>query len=171
MIRGAFVLAILSILASGLGPGRALAVGEEEWQLAVMAGYGRLFAGADQGGGALARLEGQRGLTDALAIHATLGPSQHARAGGALAATAGVTYAVDVLRVVPFFEGGLAFVAGAGRDAVGLELGAGGEYLIDRRWAVALVARYALLPLRLRGPSGGSPLGLLSVGVRVGRVF
>jgi hypothetical protein len=167
-------LATLVLLAL---PAPCFAVGEEERQVALTAGAGRLAGGGvEAAGGALARLEGAYGLTDTLALHAALGGSWHARSGGTvstLGVVAGVTYALDVLRVVPFFEGGVAFLGqggpGPGRSDLGLEGGVGGEYLLDRYWALALVARAMVLPLRLSG-SGGTP-SLLTLALRLGRTF
>jgi hypothetical protein len=162
-------LLLLPLLAAALSR-PAAAVGEDERQLAGAAGGGWL-AGA---GGPLFRVEGQYGLSDVLALHGAVGASWHG--GGdvlATAATAGVTYALDVLRVVPFFEGGLAFLDQRGvapaRTGLGLEAGLGGEYLLDRRWALALVGRLAYLPLRLAG-RGDAPT-LLALALRLGRTF
>jgi hypothetical protein len=169
------LLALLAGLAALALPVRSFGVGAEERQVAMTGGAGRL-AGGPGGWGGLGRVEGQYGVSDTLALHLTLGVSWHGTdpAVRAVAAVAGVTYAIDVLRVVPFFEGGVAFLAQEGaasapRADLGLEVGVGGEYLLDRYWALALVARVSYLPLR---PSGlqGTP-SLLSLGVRLGRTF
>jgi hypothetical protein len=167
------VLAVVSALALAL-PARARAVGEDERQLALLAGAARLDDGS---AGLLGRIEGQFGLSDVLALHLALGASWHSRTGGTARATglaAGVTYALDVLRVVPFFEGGLAIVDQRGGDRAarldaGAEVGLGGEYLLDRRWAVALVGRFAYLPLPLSGSGGAA--SFLTLALRLGRMF
>jgi hypothetical protein len=156
-------------------PAPSAAVGEDERQLAVTAGAGRLSPAAGEAAwGPVVRLEGQYGVTDSLALHAALGGSWHG--GGpvrTLGAVAGVTYAIDVLRVVPFFEGGLAFQGQGGgppgRSDLGLEVGLGGEYLLDRSWALAVAGRVTYLPVHLSG-SGGTA-SLLSLGLRLGRTF
>jgi hypothetical protein len=165
-------LRALGILTAVALSGRAWAVGEDERQLALAGGAARLGGG----GGFLGRAEGQFGISDALALHGALGASWHPRNGGTTRATAlvaGLTYAVDVLRVVPFFEGSLAIVdqrgGGGARLDAGFEVGVGGEYLVDRHWAVALVGRLATLPLGLSG--SGSAASLLSLALRLGRTF
>jgi hypothetical protein len=137
----------------------------------VSAGYGRLTAGAERGDGGVVRLEGQYGLTESLALHGAAGVSWHGGAPArAVGLEAGATYAFDVLRVVPFVEGGLAFLhVSGGHRALGLQAGLGGEYLLDRHWGLALVARYAYLPLRLGGLADHP--GLLTVGLRLGYTF
>jgi hypothetical protein len=170
----ALVAASLAASLLALGAARtAHAVGEDEKELAAMVGAARL-AGAGVADGVLARLEGQFGLSDVLALHGAVGSSWHRLAGQAVRATsvtAGGTYAVDVLRVVPFAEAGICFLdqSGVGRRHLGIEVGVGGEYLIDRRWAVALVGRAAYLPVRLSG--AGDAASLLGVGLRLGYLF
>jgi hypothetical protein len=165
----------LAVLFVFLAASPCWAVGEEERQVAVAAGPGWLL-GDGAAAGAGGRIEAQYGVSDVLAVHAGLGASWHDRRGGtvrALALVAGVTYALDVLRVVPFLEAGVAFLdqgAAAGRRDLGVEGGLGGEYLIDRRWAVALVARGTYLPLRLGG-GGGGRRGVVGVALRLGRRF
>jgi hypothetical protein len=168
----AFQTCIIGVAALCL-PGRAWAVGEDERQVAVTAGAALLDGG---GAGPAARIEGQFGTSDVLALHVALGASWHSQAGGTARATGvavGVTYALDVLRVVPFFEGALTIVdrrgAGATRLDAGAEAGIGGEYLLDRYWSLAVVARLAYLPLRLSGAAGAP--SLLSLALRLGRVF
>ena len=149
-------------------PRPAGAVGEDEAQAAASASWGWLET---RGHGGVLRLEGQYGVTDGLALHATAGASWHgATAARAVAVEAGVTYALDILRVVPFGEAGLCVLGvAAGARGMGLQVGLGGEYLIDRHWALALVVRYAYLPLRLGGGPGRP--SLLGAGLRLGYVF
>ncbi|MBI5482752.1 MAG: hypothetical protein HY906_28110 [Deltaproteobacteria bacterium] len=64
--------------------------------------------------------------------------------GGAFA---GLRYAFDVLRVIPFVDGGIgAFFSGGaghkGRADLGVEIGIGFDYLHSRRVSFGLVARY-----------------------------
>ena len=72
-------------------------------------------------------------------------------------ASAGVVYALDVVRIVPFFEANLG-VLGLYRRTdpsptdkmgkvehsinVGAALGLGADYLVTRRWAVGIAIRY-----------------------------
>jgi hypothetical protein len=148
------VLVALNALAALPRP--AAAVGEGEVQLAASGAWGWLER---SGGGAALRLEGQYGLSESVAVRggagAWVGPTQ------AAALDLGVTYSLDVLRVVPFGEAGVALVG----HGVGPELGLGGEYLVDRHWALALWGRYGLL----HSPGGWA--GLVTAGLRVGYVF
>jgi hypothetical protein len=167
----------LALVATLSRPPCALAVGEQERQLALAAGAALLAGDGRAAGGLLAGIEGQYGVSEVLALHVALGASWHGGTAGTVRATAlvaGVTYAVDVLRVVPFFEAGLAFLDRAGGATAGRELGGqvglGGEYLLDRRWAVAVLARYAYVPLRLSSPAGGPP-SLLTLALRLGHTF
>ncbi len=105
----------------------------------------------------------------------TVGPSGSLSAYGAFA---GISYSLDVLRIVPTFDLGLGVLglrgdarfgtdAGANAllpqvNALAIELGFGADYLISRRWSVGFVLRYhALLTELERAPS------FLYVGPRV----
>jgi hypothetical protein len=46
----------------------------------------------------------------------------------------------------------------------------GAEYLLDRRWSAAAIARYQYLFVRLGGTAGTSP-GVLTFGLRISRTF
>src|SRR4051794_5057175 len=73
----ALVAASLAASLLALGAARtAHAVGEDEKELAAMVGAARL-AGAGVADGVLARLEGQFGLSDVLALHGAVGSSWH----------------------------------------------------------------------------------------------
>lgn len=165
----------------------AHAMDEDEWQLAAGGGFTHLHSDGRAGGGFGLTLEGQRGLSDVWALRAALGaswngmPAAGVRPAGdarSVHAAAGVSCAYDVLRLVPFLELGvvLADTRGAGiRDAhgaVGFESGAGGEYLLDRRWTVALVARARYLPVVFGAVDVDvGRVWSLSFGLRLGRTF
>jgi hypothetical protein len=150
--------ALLLIAALAL-PRPAAAVGEGEAQVALSGGAGWL---ARSGAAAALRLEGQYGLTESLAVHgaagAWLGPTQ------AAVLDLGLTYSLDVFRVVPFAEAGVGLMPGS-VVAVGPLLGVGGEYLVDRHWAVALWSRYGYLHWNRQWA------GAVTAGARVGYVF
>ena len=129
------------------------------------------------------------GVTDALSVRASGFVTFHAADGravpdtaggpemigppgtiGAFGAFAGLSYELNVLRLVPSFDLGLGviglrgdarFGTGAGAaallpalDAVAIELGFGCDWLISRRWSVGWVIRYhALLTELERAPS------------------
>src|SRR5438445_3558346 len=103
LVAALVVLVPLVVLAALPLP--AAAVGEGEVQLAASGAWGWLER---SGGGAALRLEGQYGLTQSLAVRggagAWVGPTQ------AAALDLGFTYSLDVLRVVPFGEAGVAMV-------------------------------------------------------------
>jgi outer membrane protein W len=109
----------------------------------------------------LARLDGNTGwgggggldlaywITDAVAVRATGSFAAHALGGGAALlwnAGVGVTYAIDIVRVVPSLDFALGLV-GARRndttsDELGLQVGIGVDYLVSRRLAIGAVLRY-----------------------------
>jgi hypothetical protein len=156
------------------------------WVLAAGAGYAQARADGRWAPGWQLSAEGLRGLTEAWALRGSLAGSWHpvdasgTAPGGrvrTLAAAVGLVYAVDVLRVVPFAEAGLAVAhaSQAVRDPgtfVGLQLGGGASYLIDRRWALAGLLRAHAFGLRPGGGPGpsSSPL-VLSLLLRLERTL
>lgn len=143
------------------------AAAEEEWQLGLMLSGGGAVVSDDMDWGGGVAADVQYGLSDALALHGALGtswfqaPSQEAGALGTRSGVAGVVYTLDVLRVLPFAEAGVAVVSASGpypqaRLDLGLQLGLGGDYLLDRRWSLGLVAQYTYLPVELKGASRGA---------------
>jgi hypothetical protein len=86
----------------------------------------------------------------------------------------GATYSFDVLRWVPFLDLGISLADrrgdGVSVQSLGPEAGLGVEFLLSRRWTLALLARFDYLALRLHGPGGSSPW-LGCAGLRLGRVF
>jgi hypothetical protein len=176
------------VLASVATPGMAQAVAEEEWQLGASAGFASLRAAGRSWPGAQAGLELQRGFTGGwslglagdLSLHRVpASGTEGARTSSAAGLAATVVYALDVLRVVPLAEAGVALVVLGGdgverRGHLGLELGLGAEWLLDRRWAVALIARLRHAPLELGG--GDAPVDVGDprrawIGLRLGRTF
>lgn len=115
------------------------------------------------------------GLTDTWAGRLALqidGPAFGVRRDRAGAATLGFVYAIDALRVIPFVDAGLALEsrwgAGFARPGVGIDMGAGADYLLTRLWAVGLVVRGRWVPLGVpRDPA----TALLGLGLRLGRTF
>ncbi len=122
--------------------------------------------------------EGQFGFADTLAARLAMSGAVHPDADsptGEAVATLGVTYAIDVARIIPFAELGaqVANLSGGGTTVdgtrLGLEGGIGGEYLLSDAWAIALVARGAVLPIKLGGDEG--PKSRISLGIRIGVIF
>lgn len=165
----------------------AAAVGLEEWELAVDARGAWVQADDRRPVGPGLGLQLQYGLTDAWALRGAVGLSGHPvggnadRGGGTVTATsaiAGVTYTVDVLRLVPFVEAGVGLldvrgaVAGA-RSGLGIDLGVGAQYLVSRRWAVGVVGRYQVFPVELGSLSSddGETPSLVALALRLARIF
>ena len=101
------------------------------------------------------------GLDDQWTGFFELSPSLRLGATGAwerpfsLSAQTGLTYAVDVLQLVPFVEAGLAMRVTSRREAPqgldlapGVSLAAGGHYFWKRRWAITARARWSRAFLR-----------------------
>jgi hypothetical protein len=178
---------VVAATLTAAAPWTASAVGEDEWQLGAGGGFCQLRADGRGGPGFALRVEGQRGMSDLFALRAAVGSSwtgvaaAGARPAGwtrSFHAVGGATVAYDVLRVVPFADLGvaLAHVGGTGiRDAhgaLGFEAGVGGEYLVDRRWAVALIGRAQYFPIVFSAADVDvGPAHALSVVLRVGRTF
>jgi hypothetical protein len=165
-------------------PAPALAA-EGEGLAAVGAAFVTARADGRWAQGAGVSATGQYGLDDTWSLRAALSGSWHPvsadalRPGGqirALGFSAGVTYTLDVLRVVPFVTAGLAVqnLSGALRDArsdLGVALGGGADYLLDRRWSLGLELAYRILPVAIAGKRaafGGTPQ-LLAAGLRLAR--
>jgi hypothetical protein len=123
-------------------------------------------------------------LTDGLALRATGLLGWHAAdgmtpgtAGGTMSsfgAFAGITYALDVVRIVPSFDVGVGVLGLRGTDhfssgalvpnvtAFAVELGFGFDWLVTHRWSLGAVVRYqAMLSTLDKAP------GFLYAGPRV----
>jgi hypothetical protein len=102
-------------------------------------------------------ISGEYGFTDSWALKATGSYAAHAATGsdpgllntGLLGLS--VVYTIDILQVVPFFEGGVeCFVIGGkgvgteSKFAVefGLHAGFGLDYLLNRYWSIGIEATY-----------------------------
>jgi hypothetical protein len=146
--------------------GEVWAAGRDEWQLSLREGAGTVNVDGRQPWGDAAALDLEYGFLDAWAARASLEGSVHSVSaspqaglpGGTIhtdAALLGVTYAVDILRLVPYFdlELGVAQIGGAvvRREPHMLvsELGAGGDYFVTRRVTVGLSFQYLYRPLDL----------------------
>ena len=102
------------------------------------------------GQGGILGLDLQRGLSDTFWLRATVnggvydGPDGLTWAG---AATAGITYAFDVVRYVPYVEAGAGVLVVSGGGAVRaarpvMELGAGLDVLESRSWSWGVGLRF-----------------------------
>ena len=165
-----------------LWPAWAWAASEGEWEAGASAAAASLRDDGRWAPGLQLGLEGQRGLTELWSLRLGVMGSLHAvdataGAGGrpsgmarTAVASAGLVYALDVFRVVPFAELGASFwhltgrAAGSGAHA-GYEASLGASYLLDPRWSLAAALRFQHAPI-----GGGSPL-ILSVGLRLSRLL
>ncbi len=170
--------------------GNAWAAGRDEWQLSLREGAARVSVDGRTPWGDATALDLEYGFLDAWAVRASLEGSVHSVSGNAQtglpggtihtgAALVGVTYTVDILRLVPYFdleigvvEIGGAVVARVPHKLVS-ELGAGGDYFITHRVTAGLSFQYLYGPLDLlENPRefGNSPF-IFSVTARLSWIF
>lgn len=146
---------------------------QREFTLGLQPQYGLTYLDNRQASGGGGSLHLAYGITDAVGVQLLAGatghplspiepedPSAKADPGGQLVswhASAGIVYALDVVRIVPFFEANIG-VLGLYRSTnpsgnqksptiehalnVGASLGLGADYLITRRWSVGVAIRY-----------------------------
>ena len=160
-VRLASALAVVCLLA---GPARAEF---KEWKIAVTPAYAIGYVDSRTANGGGAGVEVGFGISESLSLHASgflswhaLGSSKTQQAGtmSAYASMLGLTYTLDVIRLVPYFELELGVVgvrgtAGFGddkhvvksADELALGVGFGLDYLITRHVAVGAVVRYHAL--------------------------
>ena len=144
---------------------RPAAADEDDWQLSARAGIASVAVDHRDPLGLRAGLDGQYGLTDAWALRLTgtfsrLDVSENKAAnlpGGAIwaySALAGVAYTMDVLRLLPTFEVGIAMLGLTGavvtpRRAIGMQAALGADYLLGPRLSVGGIAEYIFAPFDL----------------------
>ena len=167
-----------AVLASQAGAARAE---QRELQLGLQPVYGVTYIDqrAPSGGGA--NLQFSYGITDAVAVQLQGGLTAHpvdANPDKMLAAgllmtwqgSVGFMYALDIVRIVPYFEASIGILGVTTRTVMstktalnaGAELGLGADYMLNRRWAVGVAVRYHAFLTDL----GNIPL-YLTVGPRV----
>ena len=165
--RGVRTATVLLALAAALSLGRAAqAAGEKEWQVALRAGVGTLSVDGRKPWGLAGGLDVEYGLTDAWAVRASFEGSTHdvskendmdLRPAGTLrtdAALIGMTYTVDVLRLVPYanLQAGLIQLRGAvttPQSLLAMQLGLGADYFVSRRVLAGLSFHYLFEPADL----------------------
>lgn len=157
-MRAAFALLVVVALAR---PGLA---DEKEFVLSLQPGFSMIHIGDQTAWGGGGGLDLSYGVTDAFAVRVTGAFSAQQidaltmnntvvnPAGTVLAyhAGVGVTYIVDILRVVPFIDFSLGLLGTRRPTATGdqwsnefgIEIGIGVDYLITRRIAIGAVVRY-----------------------------
>jgi opacity protein-like surface antigen len=155
-----------AVLALALSSGRA-AADVKEWTVGVAPTYAISYVDERNPSGGGASLDLGFGISEALSLHASGFVSWHptdktktnaAGTIGVFGAMVGLTYTIDIIRIVPYFDLGIGVLglrgdAGFGSSpaanrvaasstAFGVEVGFGAEYLINRHVAVGVVARY-----------------------------
>ncbi len=162
--RLVLTLALITATISVVAPRRALA-DADDWQLALRTGLASVVVeGRDPFGLRLA-VDGQYGLNDAWAIRLTAGGSRHgvtedmmARLPGgtiwAYSVFGGLSYTMDVLRLLPSFEVGIGMLGVDGavvkpHRAIGMQAAAAADYLMGPRWSIGGFAEYVFAPFDL----------------------
>lgn len=136
---------------------------EREFILALQPAFSLVHVGAQTVYGGGGGIDLSYGITDAVAVRATgaftghaIDATRSAPSGTMTAwhAGAGITYTIDILRLVPYFDLSIGILgtrrpssggASESRNDLGLEVGIGLDYLITRRVAVGVVVRYHAL--------------------------
>ena len=181
------VAVLLSVLWLA-APSAAWAAGEDEWQLSARLGGANKNGSPTASWGLAGALDLEYGLDDAWSLRVSVGTLSHpvpavkdVSPAGSLRATSGLvgaTYTFDVLRMVPYVEGGVGLVywSGVGIEdhaALAMELGVGADYLLTPRWALGGCAQYLFAPGELLSNAmqfGESPLAF-SITLRFSRIF
>jgi len=169
----------LAILLVWWLPTSALAVGQGEALLSGGLGLAVGFQDPARAG-AQADLRLLRGISDSWA--ARLGfqtawyPTHEGKPSAHVTAQSlGLTWAADVLKLVPFVDLGIAVadLRGSGMAAswrLGGQMGLGADYLLSRHLTMSLLARADYFRLRLAGGYDGHPTQL-SLTLYLGRAF
>jgi hypothetical protein len=173
-----------------LAAGTARAAGEKEWQTSLRLGAANVNVDGRKPWGFAGALDVEYGLTDAWALRASVVTSIHpVSASGKMdmrptgnvqtnAAMAGLTYTIDVLRLVPYADlqtGVVQFAGAVTNPAVhwAAELGVGADYFWTRRWLTGVSFQYLFTPADLLSDPlnlGSSPFAFILT-LRVSRVF
>ena len=168
--------------AAALCAGSSPAAAEQrELQLGLQPVYGITYIDKRSPSGGGGNLQLSYGITDAVGLQLNGGLTAHPLdedkdnmlPGGLLLtwnASLGVVYALDIVRIVPYFEASIGVLGVTTRTAAGVttslnagaEIGLGGDYMLNRRWAVGVALRYHAFLTDL----GRIPL-YLTVGPRV----
>jgi hypothetical protein len=138
---------------------------EDDWQIAARAGIASVGVEGRDPLGLRAGVDGQYDLTDAWAIRLTASGSRHSvsenagarQPGGtiwAYSGFAGLSYTMDVLRLLPSFEVGVGMLGVGGavakaHRAIGMQAAVAADYLIGPRWSVGAIAEYVYAPFDL----------------------
>jgi len=160
-------------------PTSALAVGQGEAMLSGGLGLAVGFQDPARAG-AQAEMRLLRGISDSWAARLGLQTAWYPAKGSTPAAhvtaqSLGLTWAADVLKLVPFADVGMAVadLRGGGLTPswrLGGQLGLGADYLVSRHLVLSLLARADYFPLRLAGGHDAHPTQV-SLVLYLGRAF
>jgi hypothetical protein len=183
-------LCVLALLASLALPGAARAAGEKEWQLGARTGLDRVTVDGRSSWGFVAGVDVEYGLSDSWALRASVASSLHSLdregamdtrpAGKLITSTglAGLTYTIDILRLVPYADVqlGVARTDGAVVNpgfAFISATGIGADYYVTPLWTAGAYFQYLFDPFDLFSDPfnlGRSPYGF-SAALRISRIF
>ena len=188
--RGVRCAAAVVALCLGLGAAAtARAAEKDELAVSLRAGIGTVSADGRHPWGNALGLDAEYGIADGWALRASLeaqlipvSSTPPSRLPGGLlhtdAALLGVTYTIDILRLVPYvdLQLGVAQIGGAVTEPITMfaaELGVGGDYFINRHLRAGLSAQYLYRPQDLfSNPQGlGNAPFTFSVTARLGWTF
>lgn len=138
---------------------------EDDWQVGARVGLANVVVDGRNPFGARLALDGQYGLNDAWAVRVTAAGSRHTVSedamrglpGGTIysySGFAGLSYTMDILRLLPSFDVGVGFlgIGGGGakpRKTVGMQAAVAADYMLTPRWSLGAVAEYVYAPFDL----------------------
>lgn len=160
-LRALPIVALASVV---LAAPTAVQAEQRDLTIGLQPSYGLTYIDDRTPSGGGGTLHVSYGITDAVGVQLQGGVTAHPLAavmddmnmlpGGLLLtwqASAGIVYALDIVRIVPFFEANIGVLGAWIRTddkkiqssvAAGASLGLGADYLISRRWAVGVAVRY-----------------------------
>jgi hypothetical protein len=159
------VVAAAAAFAISMAWGATASADEDDWQISGRAGLASVVVdGRDPMGLGLGAAL-QYGLDDAWAVRLSLAGAAHSVSsdmakqlpGGTIwsySAFAGLSYAMDVLRLLPTFEAGIGILGARGAVKnhlanLGAQLGLGADYLYTPRFSFGATAEYVFAPFDL----------------------
>lgn len=188
-LPGTFSLFALVLLSVGGAP-VGWAAGEREWQISGRVGGAAINVDERRPWGFATGLDVEYGFTDSWAARGSIQYSRHGvesegekdmRPSGnilATAALAGLTYTIDVLRLVPSAHLQLGVIRFDGavttpQTVFAADLGIGADYYVTRSWTAGLSFQYLFAPADLVSDPlnlGSSPFSFFAA-VRLSRIF
>jgi len=188
-VKPAGLLPLTLLAWAGLGQ-TAYGAGEKEWQIAGRTGAATVTTDGRTDWGFAAAVDVEYGLSDSWGLRGSIATSLHSvskdnandmRPEGRIetaAALAGLTYTIDILRLVPYADLQLGALQLGGavvtpRIVFVTALGIGADYYVTRRFTTGAYFQYLFAPIDLISDPlnlGSSPYGF-SMTVRLSKVF